>query len=59
MPLVIAGFAHGGEVAAGPPRNQYSVSTLNHSGISTLPVALLTAEQQKIDEETREHRFNI
>ncbi len=41
------------------PRNQYVASVLNNSRIGTLLVDLLTEEEQKIDEKTKEYRFNI
>jgi len=52
-------FAHGSGSGRHSPRNQYVASVLNDSGISTLLVDLLTEEEQKIDEKTREYRFNI
>lgn len=52
-------FAHGSGSGRHSPRNQYVASTLNESGIATLLVDLLTEEEQKIDEKTREYRFNI
>lgn len=54
-------FAHGsGSSGMHSPRNRYVASVLNNSsGIGTLLVDLLTAEEQEIDEKTREYRFNI
>ena len=54
-------FAHGsGSSGRHSPRNQYVASVLNNeSRIGTLLVDLLTPEEQKIDEKTREYRFNI
>src|SRR5687768_77488 len=53
-------FAHGSGSGRSSPRNQYVASLLNNeSRIGTLLVDLLTEEEQKIDEETREYRFNI
>jgi putative phosphoribosyl transferase len=53
-------FAHGsGSIGRHSPRNQYVASVLNNSGIGTLLVDLLTEEEKKIDEKTREYRFNI
>jgi putative phosphoribosyl transferase len=53
-------FAHGsGSSGRHSPRNQYVASILNNSRIGTLLVDLLTEEEQKIDERTREYRFNI
>jgi putative phosphoribosyl transferase len=52
-------FAHGSGSGRQSPRNQYVASVLNNSGIGTLLVDLLTADEQKIDDRTREFRFNI
>jgi putative phosphoribosyl transferase len=52
-------FAHGSGSGKHSPRNQYVASVLNNSGVGTLLVDLLTEEEQKIDEKTREYRFNI
>jgi putative phosphoribosyl transferase len=52
-------FAHGSGSGRHSPRNRYVASVLNNSGIGTLLVDLLTSEEQKIDEKTREYRFNI
>lgn len=53
-------FAHGSGSGLHSTRNQYVASVLNNnSGIGTLLVDLLTAEEQKVDDRTREYRFNI
>jgi len=53
-------FAHGSGSGRHSPRNRYVASVLNNeSKIGTLLVDLLTEEEQKIDEKTREYRFNI
>ena len=53
-------FAHGSGSGRHSPRNQYVASILNkESGIGTLLVDLLTEEEQKMDEKTKEYRFNI
>jgi putative phosphoribosyl transferase len=53
-------FAHGSGSGRHSPRNQYVASVLNNeSRIDTLLVDLLTDEEQKMDEKTREYRFNI
>jgi dienelactone hydrolase len=56
-------FAHGsGSSGRFSPRNQYVASfILNNSeyNIGTLLVDLLTEEEQKIDENTKEYRFDI
>ena len=41
------------------PRNRYVAQVLNDAGIATLLIDLLTSEEEKIDNITREHRFNI
>ncbi|MFL6492193.1 MAG: hypothetical protein ACJ70O_03735, partial [Nitrososphaera sp.] len=52
-------FAHTSGSGRQSPRNQYVVSILNNAGIDTLLADLLTSEEQKVDEKTREYRFNI
>ncbi|MCC2649724.1 MAG: dienelactone hydrolase [Nitrososphaeraceae archaeon] len=52
-------FAHGSGSSRHSPRNQYVAQVLNNAGIATLLIDLLTKEEEKIDDVTREHRFNI
>jgi putative phosphoribosyl transferase len=52
-------FAHGSGSSRHSPRNQYVAQVLNKAGIATLLIDLLTKEEEKIDDVTREHRFNI
>jgi putative phosphoribosyl transferase len=52
-------FAHGSGSSRYSPRNQYVAQALNNVGIATLLIDLLTKEEEKIDDVTREHRFNI
>jgi dienelactone hydrolase len=53
-------FAHGSCSGRHSPRNRYVASILNNeSKIGTLLVDLLTSEEEKIDEKTKEYRFNI
>jgi putative phosphoribosyl transferase len=52
-------FAHGSGSSRHSPRNKYVAQVLNESGIATLLIELLTFEEEKIDDITREHRFNI
>src|SRR5919107_893579 len=52
-------FAHGSGSGRHSPRNQYVAQVLNNAGIATLLIDLLTKEEEKIDDITREHRFNI
>src|ERR687890_1228561 len=52
-------FAHGSGSSRHSPRNRYVAQVLNNAGIATLLIDLLTQEEEKIDDVTREHRFNI
>src|ERR671911_1957943 len=52
-------FAHGSGSSRHSPRNQYVAQVLNNASIATLLIDLLTKEEEKIDDITREHRFNI
>lgn len=52
-------FAHGSGSSRFSPRNQYVAHYLNDRGLATLLIDLLTAEEDAIDEETREFRFDI
>jgi putative phosphoribosyl transferase len=52
-------FAHGSGSSRHSPRNQFVARTLNEAGLGTLLFDLLTQEEEAIDMQTREHRFNI
>jgi putative phosphoribosyl transferase len=52
-------FVHGSGSSRHSPRNQFVARTLNEAGLATLLFDLLTAEEEAIDMQTREHRFNI
>src|SRR5215813_3447490 len=52
-------FAHGSGSSRHSPRNQLVARTLNEAGIGTLLFDLLTQEEEAIDMQTREARFNI
>jgi putative phosphoribosyl transferase len=52
-------FAHGSGSSRFSPRNRWMAQQLSQSGLATLLFDLLTAEEQVIDEQTRELRFNI
>src|SRR6059058_5351071 len=52
-------FAHGSGSSRHSPRNQFVARTLNEAGLATLLFDLLTQEEEAIDMQTREHRFNI
>jgi len=52
-------FAHGSGSSRHSPRNQYVARVLNDAGLATLLIDLLTREEEEIDLNTRQHRFNI
>lgn len=52
-------FAHGSGSSRLSPRNQHVANILNQAGIATLLLDLLTKEEELIDQETAELRFNI
>jgi putative phosphoribosyl transferase len=52
-------FAHGSGSSRHSPRNQFVARTLNDAGLATLLFDLLTHEEEAIDTQTREVRFNI
>jgi putative phosphoribosyl transferase len=52
-------FAHGSGSSRHSPRNQFVAHTLNDAGLATLLFDLLTHEEEAIDTQTRELRFNI
>ena len=52
-------FAHGSGSSRLSPRNRYVADMLNGSGLATLLVDLLTIQEEHIDLQTREFRFNI
>jgi putative phosphoribosyl transferase len=52
-------FAHGSGSSRLSPRNRYVADMLNGSGLATLLVDLLTIQEERIDLQTREFRFNI
>lgn len=52
-------FAHGSGSSRHSPRNRYVAGLLNQAGFATLLFDLLTAEEETIDQRTRELRFNI
>ena len=52
-------FAHGSGSSRHSPRNQFVSRTLNEAGLATLLFDLLTPEEETIDMQTQEHRFNI
>jgi dienelactone hydrolase len=52
-------FAHGSGSSRHSPRNQLVARTLNDAGLATLLFDLLTPDEEAIDMQTRELRFNI
>jgi len=52
-------FAHGSGSSRFSPRNTYVSRLMNKRGIATLLVDLLTANEEEIDEQTAQYRFNI
>ena len=52
-------FAHGSGSSRSSPRNRYVAAMLHESGLATLLMDLLTANEEETDEITREYRFNI
>src|ERR1044071_10445538 len=55
----LVAFAHGRGSSRHSPRNQFVAHTLNDAGLATLLFDLLTQEEEAIDTQTRELRFNI
>jgi putative phosphoribosyl transferase len=52
-------FSHGSGSGRHSPRNQLVARKLNEDGLATLLLDLLTSEEEKIDDQTRELRFDI
>ncbi|OGT41223.1 MAG: hydrolase [Gammaproteobacteria bacterium RIFCSPHIGHO2_12_FULL_37_34] len=52
-------FVHGSGSSRFSSRNQFIANILQQANIATLLFDLLTSEEDKIDEHTREYRFNI
>jgi putative phosphoribosyl transferase len=52
-------FAHGSGSSRLSPRNQFVARSLNKAGLATLLFDLLTPEEESVDMNTREHRFDI
>jgi putative phosphoribosyl transferase len=62
LPAPAAGvvlFAHGSGSSRHSPRNRYVAAMLQESGLATLLVDLLTAEEEAVDLRTRDLRFDI
>lgn len=52
-------FAHGSGSSRFSPRNQFVANFLVKNQLATLLIDLLTREEEKVDELTREYRFDI
>jgi putative phosphoribosyl transferase len=52
-------FAHGSGSSSHSPRNRYVAKILQEAGLGTLLFDLLTEEEEVIDEQTRQLRFDI
>ncbi|MDE1813523.1 MAG: dienelactone hydrolase family protein [Thaumarchaeota archaeon] len=52
-------FAHGSGSSRHSPRNKYVAEVLNKAGLATLLIDLLTQEEEEIDDQTAQLRFNI
>lgn len=48
-------FAHGSGSSRHSQRNQHVAARLNDDGLATLLLELLTLEEEKVDNQTREH----
>ena len=55
----VVAFAHGSGSSRHSPRNRHVAATLHESGLGTLLVDLLTAEEEQVDLRTRELRFDV
>lgn len=58
-PHGIVVFAHGSGSSRHSPRNKQVAAMLNAAAIATLLIDLLTAEEEQIDLQTRELRFDV
>jgi putative phosphoribosyl transferase len=52
-------FAHGSGSSRLSPRNQFVAGRLNEAGLATLLIDLLTPDEERLDDYTRELRFNV
>jgi pimeloyl-ACP methyl ester carboxylesterase len=58
-PRGIVLFAHGSGSSRHSPRNQYVARQMERLDLATLLIDLLTPGEERIDERTAEHRFDI
>jgi len=62
VPTIASGivlFAHGSGSSRHSPRNRYVAQRLQEAGLATLLFDLLTWEEERVDERTREYRFDV
>ena len=52
-------FAHGSGSSRRSPRNRYVADMLNEGGLATLLIDLLTEDEQQVDQQTTQLRFDI
>jgi dienelactone hydrolase len=52
-------FAHGSGSSRHSPRNRFVAAELNHGGLGTMLIDLLTEPEEAVDERTAELRFDI
>jgi pimeloyl-ACP methyl ester carboxylesterase len=52
-------FAHGSGSSRHSPRNRYVAGVINRAGLGTLLMDLLSEDEERVDEMTRELRFDI
>jgi dienelactone hydrolase len=57
--LGIVLFAHGSGSSRHSRRNQYVARELETRGLGTLPIDLLTSEEEAVDDRTAQYRFDI
>jgi putative phosphoribosyl transferase len=58
-PLGLVVFAHGSGSSRASPRNRFVAERLQHGGLATLLIDLLTADEEQVDRRTGQHRFDI
>jgi dienelactone hydrolase len=62
LPTAVTGvviFAHGSGSSRHSPRNRYVADVLNEAALGTLLIDLLTADEQEVDLQTSQLRFDI
>ena len=55
----VVAFAHGSGSGRHSPRNRYVAGVLNDGGFATVLADLLTVDEERVDERTRQLRFDI